>query len=324
MIDREGVLGAQQSMATLRAAIARVIVGQKHLIDIALWGVLCGGHVLIEGVPGLGKTLLVRTMSEAMGLHHARVQCTPDLMPADIVGTNVFLPEEGVFQFLPGPLFAHVLLADEVNRATPKTQAALLEAMQEQQVTVAGTTHRLERPFVVLATQNPIEMEGTYPLPEAQVDRFLFKAEVFMPGAEDLLEIARRNVTSSPTSAASAMSRDQVLAAQELVATYALPEPLMDYAVRLVLATHPGHADAPEIVNTYVQYGSSPRGMLALLWGAKAQAFLAGRYHVTVDDLRATIRPALVHRVLMNFRGEAEGVTPADVLKAVTRAVRAP
>ncbi len=323
-MDRDAVTGVQEGVAALRTAIARVIVGQERLIEVALWGVLCGGHVLIEGVPGLGKTRLVRTMSAAMGLHHGRVQCTPDLMPADIVGTNVFLPEEGAFRFLPGPLFAHVLLADEVNRATPKTQAALLEAMQEQQVTVAGTTHRLERPFIVLATQNPIEMEGTYPLPEAQVDRFLFKAEVSMPGLDDLLEIARRNTTSQTAAVTSVLNRDEVIAAQELVATYAVPEPLINYAVRLVLATHPGCADASEVVSTFVQYGSSPRGVLALLWGARARAFLDGRYHIEVDDIRATIRPALVHRVLMNFRGEAEGVTPGEVLTAVTDSVRAP
>ncbi len=324
MITRQDVERTQQAVAGLRSEIARVIVGQERLVEITLWGVLCGGHLLIEGVPGLGKTLLARTVSQAMGLTHNRVQCTPDLMPADIIGTNVFLPEEGTFRFLPGPLFSNVLLADEVNRATPKTQAALLEAMQERQVTVAGTTHALEAPFVVLATQNPIEMEGTYPLPEAQVDRFLFKVEVHMPDRDDMLEIVHRNTGQLPPEVIPVMERREVLLAQEVVANYAVPEPLMDYAVRLVLAAHPGRKGAPGLVNDFVQYGPSPRGALALVGAAKAQAFLAGRYHVAVDDIAEAVRPALVHRVLMNFRGEAEGVTPAAVLEAVVDAVRSP
>ncbi|MFO8034589.1 MAG: AAA family ATPase [Candidatus Bipolaricaulota bacterium] len=324
MISQQDVEGTQEAIGALRAEIARVIVGQEQLVDVTLWAVLCGGHLLIEGVPGLGKTLLVRTVSQAMGLSYKRVQCTPDLMPADIVGTNVFLPEEGSFRFLAGPLFANAVLADEVNRATPKTQAALLEAMQERQVTVAGTTHELEPPFVVLATQNPIEMEGTYPLPEAQVDRFLFKAEVFMPDRDEMLEIARRNSGQRPPVVTPVMDHHQVLLAQEVVSSYAVPEPLMNYAVELVLAAHPGRQGAPDVVNEFVQYGPSPRGTLALVWAAKAQAFLDGRYHVTVDDLRKAVRPALVHRLLMNFRGEAEGVTAAEVLKAVGDSVRTP
>jgi len=324
VISQHDVEATQESVAALRSEVAQVIVGQKHLVDLTLSALLCGGHLLIEGVPGLGKTLLARTVSAAMGLSHSRVQCTPDLMPADIVGTNVFLPEEGAFRFVPGPLFANAVLADEVNRATPKTQAALLEAMQEHQVTVAGTTHELHPPFIVLATQNPIEMEGTYPLPEAQVDRFLFKAEVKMPPRDDLLEITRRYGAQSTPSVNPVMSREQVLLAQQVVASYAVPEPLMDYAVRLVLAAHPRRSGTPELVNDFVQYGPSPRGTLALVWSAKAQAFLDGRYHVTVDDLRRAVRPALVHRVLLNFRGEAEGVTPADVLESVVSSVRAP
>ncbi len=324
MISQRDVETAQEAIAALRSEIGRVIVGQERLVAVTLWGILCGGHLLIEGVPGLGKTLLVRTASRAMGLSFNRVQCTPDLMPADIVGTNVFLPEEGAFRFLRGPLFANVVLADEVNRATPKTQAALLEAMQERQATVAGTSHVLEAPFVVLATQNPIEMEGTYPLPEAQVDRFLFKAEVGMPDHDDMLEIARRNSSQQMPAATPVMDREQVVMAQAVVASYAVPEPLMDYAVRLVLAAHPKGRGTPELVTEFVQYGPSPRGTLALIWAAKAQAFLAGRYHVTVDDIREAVRPALVHRVLMNFRGEAEGVTSASVLKAVVHSVRSP
>jgi len=324
LITEHNVEAAQDAVTALRLEVARVIVGQKHLVDVVLWGVLGGGHVLVEGVPGLGKTLLVRSLSQAMGLHYQRVQCTPDLMPADIIGTNVFLPEEGTFRFLQGPLFAHVLLADEVNRATPKTQAALLEAMQESQVTVAGTTHPLEPPFIVMATQNPIEMEGTYPLPEAQVDRFLFKAEVGMPDEKDMLEITRRNTLPEVPTTVPVMARDQVLMAQAAVASYAVPEPLMDYAVRLVLAAHPGQRAAPSLVNQFVQYGPSPRGALALVTAAKAQAFLDGRYHVTLEDLQTAAQPSLVHRVLVNFRGEAEGVAPADILAAVVKSVRPP
>ncbi len=324
MISRRDVEASQEAVGALRSEIGKVIVGQHRLIDVALWGILCAGHLLIEGVPGLGKTLLVRTMSQAMGLSFKRIQCTPDLMPADIVGTNVFLPEEGAFRFLSGPLFANVVLADEVNRATPKTQAALLEAMQERQVTVAGTTHVLQAPFAMLATQNPIEMEGTYPLPEAQVDRFLFKAEVGMPGRNEMLDIARRNSGGPRPTVTPVMDREQVLTAQEVVASYAVPEPLVDYAVRLTLAAHPGSPGSPDVVSEFVQYGPSPRGTLALVWAAKAQAFLDGRYHVTVDDIREAVRPALVHRVLMNFRGEAEGVSSGKVLEDVLASVRCP
>lgn len=323
MITREDLVGAQEGFALLREKLARVIVGQEGVVEVALWAVLGRGHVLLEGVPGLGKTLLVRAVARALGLSFSRIQFTPDLMPADIVGTNI-LSGEG-FRFLPGPLFAHVVLADEVNRATPKTQSALLEAMQEGQATVAGATHPLPQPFTVLATQNPIEMEGTYPLPEAQVDRFLFKAEVGFPGEADLVEIVRRNtegqgvVLPEPV-----LSAEGVRRAQAAVAAYPVPEPLFTYAARLVLATHPGHPLAPEAVRKYVQYGASPRGSLALILGAKARAFLAGRYHVGVEDVQAALRPALVHRIIPSFRADADGVTAADLVEEVRRAVRAP
>lgn len=323
MITQAEVGRAEEAFGRLREAITQVIVGHEAVVEVVLWGLLTGGHVLLEGVPGLGKTLLVRTLAHALGLSFSRIQFTPDLMPADILGTNVFSEGEG-FRFLPGPIFAHVVLADEINRATPKTQSALLEAMQERQVTSGGITHPLEEPFLVLATQNPIEMEGTYPLPEAQLDRFLFKAEVVYPGEGELVEIIRRNteggglVLPEPV-----MSRDDVLLARKVVASYPVPRLLIEYAARIVLATHPGKGKA-ESVRNFVQYGASPRGGLALIQGAKAHAFLQGRHHVEPEDIQAVALPALIHRIILNFRGEAEGVTPHEILATVLREVRAP
>ncbi|MBC7092486.1 AAA family ATPase [Candidatus Bipolaricaulota bacterium] len=324
MITDEDLARAQSAFATLRERISGVIVGQEAVVEVALWTLLARGHLLLEGVPGLGKTLLVRTLSRALGLSFSRIQFTPDLMPADIVGTNVFSQDSG-FRFVPGPIFANVVLADEVNRATPKTQSALLEAMQERQATVGTETHLLPEPFVVLATQNPIEMEGTYPLPEAQVDRFLFKAEASFPGERDLIEIIRRNTEGGGIQLPNpALTQEEVLLAQEVVGEYPVPRPLLEYAARLVLATHPSGARAPEVVRRYVQYGASPRAGLALILGAKARAFLASRYHVGVEDIQAALRPSLVHRVILNFRAEAEGVTPGQVLEEVRKAVPTP
>jgi len=323
VITQAEVRWAEEAFARLREAIAQVIVGHEAVVEVVLWGLLTGGHVLLEGVPGLGKTLLVRTLAHALGLSFSRIQFTPDLMPADILGTNVFSEGEG-FRFLPGPIFAHVVLADEINRATPKTQSALLEAMQERQVTSGGITHLLEEPFLVLATQNPIEMEGTYPLPEAQVDRFLFKAEVAYPGKGELMEIIRRNTEGTGLALPEpVMSREDVLLARKVVASYPVPRPLVEYAARVVLATHPGEGKA-EPVRNFVQYGASPRGGLALIQGAKAHAFLQGHHHVEPEDIQAVALPALVHRIILNFRGEAEGVTPHEIMNTVLREVRAP
>lgn len=321
---KEGeIVQAQEALARLREAVFSVVVGQESVIDVVLWALLGRGHVLLEGVPGLGKTLLVRALSRALGLSFSRIQCTPDLMPADILGTNVF-SEDG-FKFLPGPVFANVVLADEVNRATPKTQSALLEAMQERQVTVGNVTHPLPDPFMVLATQNPIEMEGTYPLPEAQVDRFLFKAEVGYPAERALVEIIRRNtegegiVLPEPV-----VTREEVLLCQRVVLEFPAHPELLGYAARLVLATHPRERLAPEAVKKYVLYGASPRAGLALILGAKARAFLAGRFHLEVEDVQAAFRPAFIHRVILNFRAEAEGVSPWEVLEEVLGAVPPP
>lgn len=323
MITAGEIARAQEAMARLKEAIASVIVGQERVVEVVLWALLSRGHVLLEGVPGLGKTLLVRALAQALGLSFSRIQCTPDLMPADILGTHVFT-EDG-FRFLPGPVFANLVLADEVNRATPKTQSALLEAMQERQVTVGNETHLLPDPFVVLATQNPIEMEGTYPLPEAQVDRFLFKAEVGYPTEAELVEIIRRNTVGAGIALPEpVLSREEVLLAQRVVAAFPVHEEFLAYAARLVLATHPQHARSPEVVRKYVLYGASPRAGLALVLGAKARAFLAGRFHLEREDIEAAFRPALVHRIILNFRAEAEGVSPWDVLREVLRSVPPP
>ncbi|MGD9840492.1 MAG: AAA family ATPase [Candidatus Bipolaricaulis sp.] len=323
MITERDLIEAREAFRLLRERIAGVIVGQEEVVEIALWALLARGHVLLEGVPGLGKTLLVRSLARALGLSFSRIQFTPDLMPADIVGTNVFSGDG--FRFLPGPVFAHVVLADEVNRATPKTQSALLEAMQEGQATIGTETHPLPNPFTVLATQNPIEMEGTYPLPEAQVDRFLFKAEVGFPDEGELVEIVRRNTEGVGIRLPEPiLSADAVRRAQAVVAEYPVPRPLMEYAAALVLATHPKSPTAPEAVRRYVQYGASPRGGLALILGAKGRAFLAGRHHVGVEDIQAALRPSLVHRVIPNFRADADGVGAGQLVDEAARAVRVP
>jgi MoxR-like ATPase len=295
----------------LRSEVEKVIVGHRDIINHVLIGMFAGGHVLLEGAPGLGKTLLIKTLAEGLELSFSRIQFTPDLMPADIIGTNIILEDaEGRkhFQFQPGPIFGHILLADEINRATPKTQSALLEGMQESCVTVGGASRPLPSPFFVLATQNPIEMEGTYPLPEAQLDRFLFKLRVRYPAVEELNAIIDRTTQVHAVAVERVMTGPEVLGFRELIREVPIASHVRDLASTIVMATHPEWEGAPEISRRFVRYGASPRGAQALVLGAKVLALSQGRYNVSVDDLRALTAPALRHRVILNFEGEAEAV----------------
>jgi MoxR-like ATPase len=307
-------------LGELREEIGQVIVGNREVIDGVLTCMLAGSHALLEGVPGLGKTMLVRTLAEALGLTFSRIQFTPDLMPADIIGTTVIDDTQSgrhVFQFRKGPVFANIVLADEVNRATPKTQSALLEAMQEHRVTVGNQTHVLEEPYLVLATQNPLEMEGTYPLPEAQLDRFFFKLEVPFPSRDELHTIIDRTTTGHVARARTVVTRDEVLGMQRLVQRVPVARHVQDYAVRLLQATHPGGAHTPTKVARFVRIGASPRGVQAMLLAAKARALFDGRFAVALDDVRGVVRPALRHRILLNFEGEAEGVTTDEIIEQI-------
>ena len=311
----------------IEAEVGKYIVGQREVVRHVLVCLVAGGHVLLEGVPGLGKTMLVRTLAQVLDLEFARIQFTPDLMPADIVGTDI-LEEAGdgrrEFRFQPGPVFTNLLLADEINRATPKTQSALLEAMQERTVTVANRSYPLEPPFLVLATQNPIEMEGTYPLPEAQLDRFLFKVNVEYPSSQELVEILKRTTGEVEPDVDVVAGGEAVLAMGALARQVPVASPVADYAAQLTLATHPDSDAAPEMVRRYVRYGSSPRGAQALILGGKVTALLAGRYNVAFEDLRAVAPAALRHRILLNFEGQAEGVGADEVVGEVVRAVVEP
>src|SRR4051812_20455119 len=298
--------------------MAHLIVGQAEIIEGVLVAFFAGGHVLLEGGPGLGKTMLVRTLSEAVNLKFSRGQFTPDLMPADIVGTNIIAENEQghkSFRFEAGPIFAHILLADEINRATPKTQSALLEAMQEQHVTVAGTQHRLDEPFLVLATQNPLEMEGTYPLPEAQLDRFFFKLLVRYPSADDLHTILDRTTAGEHPVASKVLTEaGTAMKLREVVRQVPLAREVQSHAIQLVMATHPENKEAAPLAKRYVRYGASPRGAQALILAAKIYALLDGRFHVAKADIDKAALPALRHRIILNFEGEAEGKTTDEVI----------
>jgi MoxR-like ATPase len=313
----------RQSAADIEAEVGKVIVGQKAVVRHVLIALIAGGHALLEGVPGLGKTMLIRTLGQALKLDFSRIQFTPDLMPADITGTDIM--EEGEqgrrhFRFQYGPIFANLVLADEINRATPKTQSALLEAMQEKTVTVANETYRLPEPFFVLATQNPLEMEGTYPLPEAQLDRFVFKVNVPFPLPEELAEILERTTGRHNPAASAAADGARLLAMQHLARQTPIAGHVSTYVSRLVVASHPPHSPAA-MVNRYVRYGSSPRGAQAMVLGAKITALLSGRYNVSFDDVTAVAPAALRHRLLLNFEGQAGGISPDDVIADLLQSV---
>jgi MoxR-like ATPase len=300
----------------IESEVFKVIVGQQEVVRLVLISILCGGHVLLEGVPGLGKTMLIRTLGQALDLPFSRVQFPPDLMPADITGTEILVNQEDqrLFRFQQGPIFANLVLADEINRATPKTQSALLEAMQEHSVTVANKTYRLEEPFFVLATQNPLEMEGTYPLPEAQLDRFFFKVNVRFPSTDDLVQILNRTTQAAMPGAGHAVTGKQIVEMRNLALQVPVASHVTEWVARLVIATHPDGVDASPLVKRYVRYGSSPRGAQALMLGAKVTALLDGRYNVAFDDIRAVATPALRHRLLLNFEGMAEGIRTDDII----------
>jgi MoxR-like ATPase len=299
--------------------IGTVIVGHSDIVEGVLISLLCGGHVLLEGVPGLGKTLLVRTLSQVLELSFSRIQFTPDLMPADITGTNILVEEQGsrFFKFQPGPVFANIVLADEINRATPKTQSAMLEAMQEKSVTIAGIGHQLEEPFFVLATQNPIEMEGTYPLPEAQLDRFLFKLVVPSPTLSELTSILDRTTGTAQAKVSPVLTAADILHLRQLSRAVPIAPHVREYAAAMILSTHPDSTNAPDVVKQYVRFGSSPRGAQALVLAAKIKALLAGRYNVAIEDINTVALPALRHRILRNFEGEANGIRTEDVIQRI-------
>jgi MoxR-like ATPase len=313
----------REMFEALRREIGKVIVGHESIVDNVLVTLFSGGHVLLEGVPGLGKTLLVRTLSSAFSLEFRRIQFTPDLMPADIIGTNIVMEDQATgrreFEFQRGPIFGQIILADEINRATPKTQSAMLEAMQEHSVTSGGQVRRLPEPFLVLATQNPIEQEGTYPLPEAQLDRFFFKLLVDYSNREQLKAILDRTTTGQEPQAETVADAEKILWAQKLVRQVVVAEHVQDYAIRLVLATHPEGQFAAPMTNRFVRYGSSPRGVQALVLAAKVRALLDERYHVSFDDIVQSVLPGLRHRLLLNFEGQAEGIQTDDVLDEVIR-----
>jgi MoxR-like ATPase len=313
-----------QVSGALASAMNSVIEGKHQVVRTAITVLLAEGHLLLEDVPGVGKTLLAKTLARSVDASVRRIQFTPDLLPSDITGVSVYNQDVRDFEFRPGAVFANVVVGDEINRASPKTQSALLESMEEGQVTVDGTTYSLPRPFIVMATQNPIEMEGTYPLPEAQLDRFMFKVHVPFPSEEDLAVIIDRTTGADQPAASVAAGAADVLAMQRLARAVPIAPHVTAYAVALLAATHPDQPRAPQIVRDYVRYGGSPRGAQALVAGAKVRALLDGRYNVAVEDLRAVAMPALRHRVILNFEGEAEGITADAIVRTILDSVAPP
>ena len=324
MNTEEQIQTFRQAHAALRAELGKVIVGQDAVVEGTLIALFAGGHVLLEGVPGLGKTLLVRTLGEVLDLSFSRIQFTPDLMPADILGTNIVMEIPGgrrEFQFQRGPIFAHLVLADEINRATPKTQSALLEAMQEHQVTAGGELRKLVEPFFVMATQTPIDQEGTYPLPEAQLDRLFFKIIVGYPTADELSQVLSRTTTGARPEVERVLTREALLELMKLVREVPVASHVKDYAVRLVLATHTKTDTASPIASQYLRFGSSPRGGQTLLLAGKVRALTDGRFNVSYDDIEAVAASALRHRLILNFEAEAEGITTDHIIGQILRDV---
>lgn len=319
-IDEREIQEILGKLKNVEEEVGKAIIGQKDIIRQVLISILLGGNVLLEGVPGLGKTQLVKTLSKVLDLSFSRIQFTPDLMPADVVGTNIIIKDEkggSAFQFQKGPVFANIVLADEINRATPKTQSAMLEAMQEQTVTVGKTTYSLPQPFMVLATQNPIEMEGTYPLPEAQLDRFLFKLDVKFPTLEELQEIMEVTVTNKEISLSKLMDGDTILKIRKIMKEVPIAKPVQEYALKIVLATHPENEASPEISKKYIRFGASPRGAQAIILASKVRALMEGRYNVSFDDVKYVAYPTLRHRFFLNFDGIAEGMTTDKLIDEI-------
>ncbi len=309
--------GFREKYERLKQEVGKVIVGHEDIIEQVIVTLLAGGNALLEGVPGLGKTLLVKTMAECLRLEFSRIQFTPDLMPADIVGTNIVMEDDHGrrrFEFQPGPIFGNIILTDEINRATPKTQSALLEAMQERSVTVAGTTRKMTEPFFVLATQNPIEMEGTYPLPEAQLDRFLFKLHVQPSRLDDLVEVLKRTTGKETPTVQPVLSGEQIIEMRQLAREVPVASHVLAYAGRIALGSHPNSEVSCDAAKRYIRYGSSPRGAQAMILAGKIFALAAGRYNVAFADIRKAAPPALRHRIILNFEGEAEGIHPDDIV----------
>ena len=324
MSTQQSIEHFRETYDRLRVEIGRAIVGHASIVEGTLTALFAGGHVLLEGVPGLGKTLLVRTLGEVLDLSFSRIQFTPDLMPADILGTNIVMEVPGgrrEFQFQRGPIFAHLILADEINRATPKTQSALLEAMQEHQVTAGGELRRLVEPFFVMATQNPIDQEGTYPLPEAQLDRFFFKLVVGYPSAQELTEVISRTTSGATVQIQKVLSRTALIELMNLVREVPVASHVKDYAVRLVLATHPRSETAAGIATQYLRFGSSPRGAQTLILAGKVRALTHGRFNVSFEDIELAAPAALRHRLILNFEAEAEGITTDHVITQVLQDV---
>jgi MoxR-like ATPase len=323
----DGIALFVSRLDAVRQEIARIIVGQQDVVDGVLIALLAGGHVLLEGVPGLGKTTLLRTLARVLHLKYSRIQFTPDLMPADIVGSIILETDAGGakgLRFQPGPIFAHLVLADEINRATPKTQSALLEAMQERTVTSGTTTHNLELPFLVMATQNPIEMEGTYPLPEAQLDRFLMKILVDYPSREELNRIVERTVQREEIHLEAIMGRQEILELRAVCREVLVAPHVQDFAIDLIMATQPGTRHSHPLADKYIRYGSSPRGAQALVECGRVHAALRGRAHLSIDDIHAIALSVLRHRIICNFDAHAEGQTPDSLLKEIIQTVKAP